>query len=435
MRVRTFLIAFAVLVVANVALLVCRLWMGVSVSDYVLLADGVLLLGVLLLFRWQIVEPLHLMETGMLLLREQDFSSRLRRVGQTDADNIVDVFNRMMDALKAERLHVREQNQLFDLIFRSSPMGILILDLDRRVSSVNPSGERLLGVSLEAMKGKTLAECDFDLCDALQSLEMNEVRTVRLTDSNIYRCSRLSFLNGGFRHTFFLIELLTEEVSQAERKAYEKVIRMIAHEVNNTVAGVTSTLDTIETSMEEMPDSTELREVMRICIERCYNMGRFITNFADVVKIPDPVLVRSDLNEVVRVNMQFMETMCFEHGIDLVTRLSPGPVWVNLDVVLFQQVLVNIFKNAVESIGCEGTVYIRTSIGNGPTLEIADTGRGIDKETASKLFSPFFSTKPNGQGIGLMLVREVLQKHRCTFSLRTGDDGLTRFTIRFPVND
>ena len=422
MRVRTFLIVFTLLVVVGVALLVCRMWLGVAVSDYVLLADGVLLLGVLLLFRWQIVEPLHLMETGMLLLREQDFSSRLRRVGQTDADNIVDVFNRMMDALKAERLHVREQNQLFDLIFRSSPMGILILDLDRRVDSVNPSGERLLGVSLEAVRGKRLDECSFDLCEDLCSLAMDEVRTVRLTDSNIYRCSRQSFLNGGFRHTFYLVELLTEEVSQAERKAYEKVIRMIAHEVNNTVAGVTSTLDTLETAMEDMPDSAELCELMRVCIERCYNMGRFITNFADVVKIPDPILVHSDLNEVVRVNMQFLETMCGERRIALVMHLSPEPVWVDLDVVLFQQVLVNIFKNAV---------YIRTSAGS-PVLEVADTGRGIDKETASKLFSPFFSTKPNGQGIGLMLVREVLMKHHCTFSLRTGDDGLTRFTIHFP---
>ena len=431
MRVRTFLIVFTLLVVVGVALLVCRMWLGVAVSDYVLLADGVLLLGVLLLFRWQIVEPLHLMETGMLLLREQDFSSRLRRVGQTDADNIVDVFNRMMDALKAERLHVREQNQLFDLIFRSSPMGILILDLDRRVDSVNPSGERLLGVSLEAVRGKRLDECSFDLCEDLCSLAMDEVRTVRLTDSNIYRCSRQSFLNGGFRHTFYLVELLTEEVSQAERKAYEKVIRMIAHEVNNTVAGVTSTLDTLETAMEDMPDSAELCELMRVCIERCYNMGRFITNFADVVKIPDPILVHSDLNEVVRVNMQFLETMCGERRIALVMHLSPEPVWVDMDVVLFQQVLVNIFKNAVESIGQEGTVYIRTSAGS-PVLEVADTGRGIDKETASKLFSPFFSTKPNGQGIGLMLVREVLMKHHCTFSLRTGDDGLTRFTIHFP---
>ncbi len=433
MRLRTFLMLFALLVVANLMMLMCRLWLGITVSDYALLADILLLVVCLLFFHRHIMKPLRLLETGMLLLREQDFSSRLYRVGQTDADGIVDVFNRMMEQLKTERLHVREQNQLFDLIFRSSPMGILILDLDKRVSTVNPSGERLLGVSLDSIQGKTLSECSFDLCESLESLAENEVRTVRLTDSNIFRCSCLSFLNGGFRHTFYLIELLTEEVSQAERKAYEKVIRMIAHEVNNTVAGVTSTLDTIEASLEEMPESEEVCEVVQACIERCYNMGRFITNFADVVKIPEPLLVHSDLNEVVRADGLFMENMCREHRIALSVSLSEKPVWADVDVVLFQQVLMNIFKNAVESIGEGGAIYIRTSADAQPTLEVADTGKGIDKETASKLFSPFFSTKPNGQGIGLMLVRDVLQKHRCTFSLRTGTDGLTRFKICFPV--
>ena len=433
MRVRTFLIVFTLLVVVGVALLVCRMWLGVAVSDYVLLAGGVLLLGVLLLFRWQIVEPLHLMETGMLLLRELDFSSRLRRVWQTDADNIVDVFNRMMDALKAERLHVREQNQLFDLIFRSSPMGILILDLDRRVDSVNPSGERLLGVSLEAVRGKRLDECSFDLCEDLCSLAMDEVRTVRLTDSNIYRCSRQSFLNGGFRHTFYLVELLTEEVSQAERKAYEKVIRMIAHEVNNTVAGVTSTLDTLETAMEDMPDSAELCELMRVCIERCYNMGRFITNFADVVRIPEPQRAPTSLNELVISCKRFMETICMNRQIEIRMELEDALPPVNIDRTLFEQVLVNIIKNSAESIGERGTICIRTQA-RPLSLEISDNGKGISRETEAKLFTPFFSTKPTGQGIGLVFIREVLVEHGCRFSLRTGEDGMTRFRVEFINN-
>jgi signal transduction histidine kinase len=84
----------------------------------------------------------------------------------------------------------------------------------------------------------------------------------------------------------------------------------------------------------------------------------------------------------------------------------------------------------VESIGENGNIYIRTS--NHPVcLEIADTGKGIDKDTESKLFTPFFSSKPNGQGIGLTVIREILQKHNCTFSLRTYPDGLTRFKVLF----
>lgn len=387
---------------------------------------------VLVYFYRKVVQPLNSIANGMDLLREQDFSSRLAPVRQAEADRIVDMFNRMMDQLKNERLRLREQNHFLDLLINVSPMGVVILDFDGKISMLNAAALRFLGyTAADELAGKSFQDLDAPLAGEIARLPRDTVETIRLSDAMIYRCSRLSFIDRGFAHPFVLIESLTTEVVKAEKKAYEKVIRMIAHEVNNTVAGVTSTLDTLETAMEDMPDSAELCELMRVCIERCYNMGRFITNFADVVKIPDPILVHSDLNEVVRVNMQFLETMCGERRIALVMHLSPEPVWVDLDVVLFQQVLVNIFKNAVESIGQEGTVYIRTSAGS-PVLEVADTGRGIDKETASKLFSPFFSTKPNGQGIGLMLVREVLMKHHCTFSLRTGDDGLTRFTIHFP---
>jgi len=367
---------------------------------------------------------------GMLLLKEQDFSSRLSPVGQYDVDRIVKVFNRMMDRLKNERLRVREQNQFLDLLFHVSPMGILILDLDGKVSSMNPASERFLGISSDQLKGKALGELHLELSDALQALARNETRTVRLSDSGIWKCVHLSFLDRGFRHSFYLIEPLTEEVMQAEKKAYEKVIRMIAHEVNNTVAGVTSTLDTLDSAMESVPESDELRDVIRICMERCYGMSRFITNFAEVVKIPEPSFSWVDLNEVVTAGQRFMEVTCNQRRIAIRAELSDEPVRVQLDTVLFQQVLINIVKNAVESIGEDGTIFIRT-VSFPPSLEIADTGRGIHKEDEDKLFTPFFSTKPNGQGIGLMLIREVLMKHGCTFSLRTNTEGMTRFRICF----
>jgi signal transduction histidine kinase len=125
-----------------------------------------------------------------------------------------------------------------------------------------------------------------------------------------------------------------------------------------------------------------------------------------------------------------METICQNRDIRIVMDLSPVSPIVDLDNSLFEQVLVNIIKNAAESIDHDGHIYIRTSH-NPVCLEIADTGKGIDKATEAKLFSPFFSTKRGGQGIGLIFIREVLQKHNCTFSLRTYADGLTRFRIVF----
>jgi signal transduction histidine kinase len=159
-------------------------------------------------------------------------------------------------------------------------------------------------------------------------------------------------------------------------------------------------------------------------------MSRFITNFADVVKIPEPQLEEVHLNDRVVACKIFMENLCQHRDIDLQLDLCEENPLVSMDTSLFEQVIINIIKNATESIDTHGKVIIRTS--SAPLmLEIGDTGRGISKEVESKLFSPFFSTKPNGQGIGLIFIREVLMKHGCTFSLRTYQDGITRFKIFF----
>ena len=144
----------------------------------------------------------------------------------------------------------------------------------------------------------------------LEPIPLYDSQTVRLNDANIYKCTHSSFVDRGFHHSFYLVEMLTQEVFKAEKKAYEKVIRMIAHEVNNTTAGITSTLDTVDGALECMEDTEDLREVMKVCIERCYSMSRFITNFANVVKIPEPQLQSVDLNDRVATCKTFMETVC-----------------------------------------------------------------------------------------------------------------------------
>ena len=385
----------------------------------------------LLYFYRKVVKPLNSIASGMDLLQAQDFSSRLAPVGQREADRIVSIFNRMMNQLKEERLHLREQNHFLDLLIRTSPMGVIILTLDERISMVNKAALAFLNEKTEEdMLDKTMDMLNGSLAEELTRLPKDTTTTIRLSDSHIYRCSHLSFIDRGFAHPFYLIESLTSEVMKAEKKAYEKVIRMIAHEVNNSVAGITSTLDTIDDALQTMDDTEDIREVMRVCVERSYSMSRFITNFADVVKIPEPQLEEVHLNDRVVACKIFMENLCQHRDIDLQLDLCEENPLVSMDTSLFEQVIINIIKNATESIDTHGKVIIRTS--SAPLmLEIGDTGRGISKEVESKLFSPFFSTKPNGQGIGLIFIREVLMKHGCTFSLRTYPDGITRFKIFF----
>ena len=399
---------------------------------YFYIGEGLVLfiLCYLPFFYRKIVKPLNSIGSGMELLREQDFSSRLSPVGQYEADRIVNVFNRMMEQLKNERLRLREQNNFLDLLIKASPMGVILTTLDEDLSELNPMAQKMLGVRQEDVLGKKMNEIDSPLAAELANVPKGETATVRLNDSNIYRCTNSYFIDRGFQHPFFLIESLTDEVMKAEKKAYEKVIRMIAHEVNNTTAGITSTLDTVEQALSAEEGMDDICDVMRVCIERCFSMSRFITRFADVVKIPEPTLTPVDLNDLAFTCKRFMEGMCADRNIKLRLEIDETLKEVKMDASLFEQVLVNIIKNAAESIEKDGEIIVRTL--SPATIEVVDNGKGISKEVEAKLFSPFFSTKPNGQGIGLIFIREVLMRHGCTFSLRTYADGLTRFRILFP---
>ena len=362
---------------------------------YFYIGEGLVLfiLCYLPFFYRKIVKPLNSIGSGMELLREQDFSSRLSPVGQYEADRIVNVFNRMMEQLKNERLRLREQNNFLDLLIKASPMGVILTTLDEDLSELNPMAQKMLGVRQEDVLGKKMNEIDSPLAAELANVPKGETATVRLNDSNIYRCTHSSFIDRGFQHPFFLIESLTDEVMKAEKKAYEKVIRMIAHEVNNTTAGITSTLDTVEQALSAEEGMDDICYVMRVCIERCFSMSRFITRFADVVKIPEPTLTPVDLNDLAFTCKRFMEGMCADRNIKLRLEIDETLKEVKMDASLFEQVLVNIIKNAAESIEKDGEIIVRTL--SPATIEVVDNGKGISKEVEAKLFSPFFSTKPN----------------------------------------
>lgn len=233
-------------------------------------------------------------------------------------------------------------------------------------------------------------------------------------------------MDRGYAHPFLLVERLTDEVMQAERSAYEKVIRMMAHEVNNSVAAVSSVLDTLA----ECSDDPSASEALAACRQRCMHMSDFITSFANVVKIPEASPRRTDINSFLADSRTVLESLCAGRDIELDIVADQSAPAAKVDTVLMEQVLINLVKNAAESIGRGGRITLRaTSAPAGITVE--DNGAGISEEAAQKIFSPFFSTKSSGRGLGLIFVRDVLKKHSCDFSLRTDPDGITRFSIRF----
>lgn len=425
MKLKTTFLIFTALFTCMLIIINLFLYRHGGIQYYVVIGFSITVILFLIYFYRKVINPLKSITSGMDLLREQDFSSKLLPVGQSDADKIVKMFNEMMQQLKNERLRLLEQNNFLNQLIEASPMGVILFSLDDKISLVNDAALRFMGFeNIEEVKNKTLNQISSNLAIQLKKIPANHITTIRLNDSELYRCSRLSFFDRGFARQFILIESLTAEVFKAEKKAYEKVIRMIAHEVNNTVAGVTSTLTVVNESVGDK----DLCEIVEMCASRCINMSRFITNFASVAKIPEPHLLPTNINESIKSCAIILENMCQSKNIKLNIELCDEKLMAMIDIALFEQVIINVTKNSIESIESNGEITIRTAQ-EPARLEIIDNGKGIDADTEQKLFSPFFSTKPTGQGIGLMIIREILIKHNFKFSLSSYSDGLTRFII------
>ena len=366
----------------------------------------------------------------MELLKEQDFSTRLRAISDSEANKLINVFNRMMDQLKEERLQVREKNHFLDLLIQASPQGVVVLDFDEKVREINPAARRLLNITdVKSVEGKKLSESGINIGLQLADLKPGEDVVIRSSGITMYKCTRSAFIDRGFSHPFILIEELTHELLKIEKKSYENIIRMMAHEVNNSVGAVSSTLNVISDILHQNENEglMDVLPAVDASFDRCNHLGHFISNFAEVVKIPEPSFAETGINELARSVESLTRIECQRRNIKLLLNLTPETDLVNVDGIQFEQVLVNIVKNAYEAIEKDGEIRIVT-LSTPLSISIVNNGPSISEEVKQKLFTPFFSTKSTGQGIGLMFVREVLLNHKCKFDL-SSDNGWTKFDI------
>ncbi len=319
------------------------------------------------------------------------------------------------------------------MLIQASPQGVVMLDFDSRITNINLSGLRLLEIKqLESVLGNKLDELPSEVCKQIAGLESGEEAIFRVGGIVQYRCTASSFLDRGASHPFILIEELTHELLATEKKSYESVIRMMAHEVNNSVGAISSTLSVIA-DIAEQGDDEEWKEVLpavAASTERCGGLSRFVSNLAEVVKIPEPNLSRVDVRQVMEAVIRIAYAECKRRNIRIEFSPCEQPFWTNIDAIQFEQVLLNIVKNAYEAIQQDGDIIVAV-FPESQTVEIKNNGPVLSDEVKQKLFSPFFSTKSNGQGIGLMFVREVLLNHRCHFDFYSEKEW-TVFRLSFP---
>lgn len=397
-------------------------------NKFVFLASEVLIL-VSLAVCWslydELIRPIHLLLRGLDAIRDRDFNVKFVKTGKFETDQLIGVYNQMMDQLRQERTLQQEQHFFLQKLVQTSPTGIILLDYDEHIATINLRALELSGLTEQKVIGKSLSDFQHPVFDAIQALETGASKLVTLSGPQTLKIQKAQFIDRGFPCTFVMLEELTVEILEAEKKAYGKVIRMMAHEVNNSIGAVNSILDT---TLQVQTDRSDIAQALQIAIERNEHLSLFMRNFADVIRLPEPRLENIDLHPLLQKTVQLMEHKARTSDVQILLELSPEPLLIRADTGQLEQVLINIIKNAIEAIPDKGTVRIKTTAFP-KTLEIADNGTGISKAQEEKLFSPFFSTKNGGQGIGLTLAREILTAHGWSFSLRTEGDGWTVFWV------
>lgn len=389
-------------------------------------------LGITFFYSYKIyknfTEPLKFIQRGTDAIKDEDFNITYAHTGTKEIDSLIEVFNEMIHRIRKERVSIKEQHFFLEKLIDASPNGIILFDFDDNVTSINPFAKKLLNIDGTI---KSLSSIDHPIVNAILKLESGEDTVVKLDGWQQFKCHVSHIIHQGFKRKFVIIENLSSEILKSEKQAYGKIIRMMAHEVNNSMGAINSILETVKEINAEMEfeQNEDVSEALNVAIKRNSMLGEFMKNFAEVVRLPQPHMAQVDLVDLSQRMITLFKPQLSNKNIDIACQLPKSPVYVHVDQTQIEQVLVNVLKNAMEAIESDGKIELEV-MERGSIL-IKDNGKGISPEVEEKIFQPFYSSKPQGQGIGLTLIKEILLRHNSYFSLKTYSEGLTIFQIDF----
>jgi len=373
-------------------------------------------LGFAFSLRQRVVFSLQTLSNLLAAMREEDFSIRARGARNDDAlGEVMLEVNALSETLREQRLGALEATALLRTVIEEIDVAIFTFDSSRTLKLVNRAGERLLARPSERLIGFTAGELGLAAC-----LEGEPARTVELAfrgGAGRWGLRRGCFRQDGLPHDLIVLSDLSRALREEERQAWQRLIRVLGHELNNSLAPIQSVAQSLETSLQrakmETPasinDTTDtvlddLRQGLAIIRSRTEALGRFMAAYARLARLPPPTLAPVDLHELVR------RVAGLEKRVRVQVLEGP-PVMISADRDQLEQLLINLLRNAAEAVlECGEEVLIKWSLERSRLqLSIIDDGPGLSNTT--NLFVPFFTTKPGGSGIGLLLCRQIAEAH------------------------
>ncbi len=409
---RVLLLAFSAGLPAVVVSLAI-LWTGDYTPRVRWTLTALVLLGLAGFLRalWErVVRPLQTVSNLLAAMREEDFSIRARGARGTDplGEVLLEV-NALADTLRRQRLGALEATALLSRVMAEIDVAIFAFDEEGKLALTNRAGERLLGQPAPRLLDRSAEELGLAGC--------LEEETPRILDTTFaggagrWEVRRSSFRQGGRPHHLLVLADLSRPLREEERQAWQRLIRVLGHELNNSLAPIQSIAGSLSSLLAQESPPPDWREDaergLGVIAARADSLSRFTGAYAQLARLPSPRFQRVELEPLLR-RVAELETR-------VAVRISPGPPLVlSADPDQLEQLAINLVRNAADAaLETKGGVAVSWSRSGGPpplaVVRVEDEGPGLTR--TENLFVPFFTTKPGGSGIGLVLSRQIAEAH------------------------
>src|SRR5215218_2357597 len=392
-------------------------------------------LGFAFALRERVILPLQTLSNLLAALGEGDFSIRARgaRGGDPLGEVMIEV-NALVETLRHQRLDALEATTLLRKVMAEIDVAVFTFDEEHGLKFVNRAGARLLSQPAERLLGRKAEE--LDLAECLAGEAPRVINTVFPGGVGRWEIRRSQFRQGGRPHELLVLSDLSQPLREEERQAWQRLIRVIGHEMNNSLAPIKSIAGSLATIIDRDPPPIDWRDDVRrglgVIASRSEALSRFMSAYARLAKLPPPKLAPLEVGAFV----DRVVTLEKAHHISV----AAGPrLTIQGDGDQLEQLLINLIRNAVDAVRETGggvTVGWQRLPGSiPPTMELWVEDEGPGLANTGNIFVPFFTTKPGGSGIGLVLSRQIAEAHGGTLVLENREDRTgCRASLRLPLH-
>lgn len=350
-------------------------------------------------------KTIQTLNDGVSSFQDNDFSITIRNERKDELGVLIDVYNQLASTLRQERFHLFQRELLLDTIIQTSPLALLLTNIKGIVLYSNHAAQTLF--SARVLQGRTLTDICGQLPPALSraTLEKHEglYSVEQDNEHEIYHLSCRSFLLNNQHHTLYLYKQLTREITRQEVITWKKVIRLISHELNNSLGPIASLTASGLRILEQQTHLHMLPDILATIAQRSERLHQFIEGYAQFARLPAPRKARIAWPAFI----SRLQTLC---EFTLLGTLPEHEGY--FDAAQIEQVLINLVKNAHESGSDKNEIHLYVEHAARETqLQVLDRGGGMQEAQLQYALMPFYSTKQSGTGLGLPLCREIIEAH------------------------